>query len=92
MKETLLQRCQPEKEKALERIEKAVSSEATQNIPFIIDHLIAHTLKQAAEEIGKMLADEKRFPKDYWNEHEQGAYDALTDAQKLLLGEDNENV
>jgi hypothetical protein len=83
--ETLLQRCQQNSISVIEAIGYSNLSEG------VIKEIIANTLKQAAKEIGKMLADEKRFPKDYWNEHEQGAYDALTDAQKLL-GEDNENV
>ena len=55
-----------------------------------LDTLIANTLKQAAEEIATL---ERKL---YWQNQpityrDEGYNQALKDAQKLLLGEDNEN-
>jgi hypothetical protein len=63
--------------------------------------IITHTLKQAAEALGQhefqMNIDEylpkvKAWQGGYDRPFDDGYAQALTDAQKLLLGEDNENV
>ena len=104
MKETLLQRCQRE---ALEEYQKRYILN-DESLIETLNKIITHTLKQAAEEIGKMEKPETcpkypngngacnqrdcEFCRDKESESRDGYNQALTDAQKLLLGEDNENV
>ena len=53
-----------------------------------LDTLIAHTLKQAAEDLKTMQREMSAFNSEF----NLGYEAALTDAQELLLREDNENV
>ena len=92
MKKTLLQRCESERDKALGRIRKAIESGAHQNIPHIIDTLIANTLKQAAEALEdmKQIAHINQDHICRFNDGEQVCdcfNSALTDAQKIIRGE-----
>jgi hypothetical protein len=103
MKETLLQRCQREARELfevnglLEDKNWLGKGMAEQKIEVLLSLAIANTLKQAAESLEgmkdreeqiRMLVEQKSIDRIYTN----GKIDALTDAQRLLLGEDNENV
>jgi len=96
MKETLLQRCQREaRDYANEEgmLCGCCDPECPGRTltPEQIDDIIANTLRQAAEELGKMPALLVDLPtKD--NRKVGVPFIRLTDAQKILLGEDNENV
>jgi hypothetical protein len=96
MKETLLERCQRDARHTLLHTLEVDYKEYTpdQGMPPIVyelndaqlDYLIAHTLKEASKEIGRL--------KDIFNGVELGDNDksylsALTDAQNILTGGDS---
>lgn len=101
MKETLLQRCQrlaPNNRGEL--INLTANPECDPTLIFTFDEvkdIIANTLKQAAEEFIQLLdryeiitTGEDSYPTG--NVSKKHVLAALTEAQRLLLGEDNENV
>lgn len=54
-----------------------------------LDYLIAHTLKEAAEEIGKLRIAEKAHLTGTENQRDiENVNNVISDAQRLLLGED----
>jgi len=96
MKETLtlLERCQREHQDATYRVlsDLQIGKASLQDAFDVIDTLAANTLKQAAEALEGRKAtihpiDDAHifYNKQMWNA-------ALTDAQKMLTGEYNENV
>ena len=93
MKETLLQRCQREaREKLVTPWDYYNDAEGTER--YIkeedIDQILANTLKQAAEALEGMKGKEIIHLGSRDTKAEQFYAQALTDAQKLLLGEDND--
>jgi hypothetical protein len=89
MKETLLQRCQrlAREKYAQDSGEKAHNLLSAEEL----DELIANTLKQAAEEVGSII---EKSNEDFENEplhpvapFNTGYNTALTEAQKVLIGE-----
>jgi hypothetical protein len=91
--ETLLQKCQREaKEKIINDPDYSLMA-ITEDL---IDTIIANTLKQAVEaleEMKKEVNNSKHAGKSWCPDCEDVGFNyALTDAQNLLLGEDNDNV
>ncbi len=86
---TLLERCQRE---AREEISLSIQDGTLS--PEKVDEIIANTLKQAAEALEGMKYDYDRNLEgyNYYSDPTYAHNQALTDAQKILLGENNENV
>ncbi len=94
MIETLLEKCQRECEEVLYAENFNMPHQECLRLYESMNQQIANTLKQAAEaleglekkDLPSALKDPAGFCKGI------GYNQALTDAQKLLLGEDNDNV
>lgn len=100
MKETLLTKLQREAREKFNREYVDMDNQQIwdgKRIESYVSEAIANTLKQAAESLEGMKIEEIGYAKNHKDTIEdirrkEGYNQALTDAQKMLTGDSNENV